>query len=194
MFTGIIESVGEILEVKEEGTNVHFLVRSEISNELKVDQSVSHEGVCLTVTELTENGHWVTAVEETMNKTNLSSWEVNKLVNLERCMKADGRFDGHIVQGHVDTTGIVKEVDQKEGSWIFTFEVDNTDLMVEKGSICINGTSLTCFDVTDRSFQITIIPFTFEHTTFQELKSNDNVNLELDILSKYIQKMTRINP
>lgn len=190
MFTGIIESVGTVLEKVEDGSNVHFKITSPISSELKVDQSVSHEGVCLTVTRLEPDAHWVTAIDETLQKSNLGNWQEGKKVNLERCMKADGRFDGHIVQGHVDTTATVKSIEEKDGSWVFSFH-SNTDLMVDKGSICINGTSLTCFDVNDDGFSVAIIPYTYEHTTFHQLKVGDGVNIEFDILGKYIQKMMK---
>ena len=189
MFTGIVECVGEVLEVENSGTNRHFKIRSPITDNLKVDQSVSHQGVCLTVTKLEENAHWVTAIKETIDKTDLDIWKVGRKVNLERCMKADDRFDGHIVQGHVDTTAKVVRLEAQEGSWLFTFEVSNTDLIVEKGSICINGTSLTCFDVRERNFSVAIIPYTYEHTTFHQLSVEDAVNIEFDILGKYIQKM-----
>jgi len=191
MFTGIIETVGEIGEVRQDQGNTHFFVRSPLSAELKVDQSVAHEGVCLTVTKLEAGGHWVTAIDETMRKTNLGKWEAGKKVNVERCMKADGRFDGHIVQGHVDTTGQVAAIQEQNGSWLFSFLVPNTHLIVEKGSICINGTSLTCFDVQERSFSVAIIPYTYAHTTFGQLCLGDQVNLEFDILGKYIEKMMK---
>ncbi len=190
MFTGIIESVGTVLEKVEDGSNVHFKITSSISSELKVDQSVSHEGVCLTVTRLEPDAHWVTAIDETLKKSNLGNWQEGKKVNLERCMKADGRFDGHIVQGHVDATATVKSIEEMDGSWVFSFD-SKTELMVDKGSICINGTSLTCFDVTDSGFSVAIIPYTYEHTTFHQLKVGDGVNIEFDILGKYIQKMLK---
>jgi riboflavin synthase len=189
MFTGIIESVGQILEIVDEGANRHFRIGSDLSSELKVDQSLAHEGVCLTVTKCDETSHWVTAIDETLKKSNVGAWTPNRFVNLERCMKADGRFDGHIVQGHVDTIARVKSIQSQDGSWLFTFEVDSTDLIVEKGSVCLNGTSLTCFNVTSNSFSVAIIPYTYEHTTFGKLKPEDQVNIEFDILGKYIQKM-----
>lgn len=189
MFTGIIETVGKIVEIRQDGTNLHFCISSNISDELKVDQSVAHEGVCLTVTAVEAGKHWVTAIEETLRRSTLGQWTVGQAVNLERCMKADGRYDGHIVQGHVDTTAIVASIQAKDGSWLFTFTVKDTLLIVEKGSICINGTSLTCFDVTDNSFSVAIIPYTYAHTTFSELKAGDKVNIEFDILGKYVQKM-----
>lgn len=191
MFTGIVECVGVVKEVQREGSNIHFLIESEISHELKVDQSVSHEGVCLTVTKLVSGGHWVTAIQETLDKSNLVAWEKGKKVNLERCMKADGRFDGHIVQGHVDDVAKVIGVKNEEGSYLFSFQVSNTNLIVEKGSVCLNGTSLTCFNVADRSFSVAIIPYTFDHTTFGQLSEGDSVNIEFDILGKYIQKIVK---
>jgi len=189
MFTGIIETVGEIIDVRAEGSNKHFKVRSSICDQLKIDQSVAHQGVCLTVTKLEEASHWVTAIAETLEKSNSDDWQVGTKLNLERCMKADGRFDGHIVQGHVDQTAHISSIDEKEGSYIFTFQLDNTKLIVEKGSICINGTSLTCFDVNENSFSVAIIPYTYEHTTFSELSIDNQVNIEFDILGKYVQKM-----
>lgn len=189
MFTGIIESVGQILEIKKEGTNCHFRIESRLSAELKVDQSVAHEGVCLTVTKCDKNSHWVTAINETLMKSNLRKWDIGKFVNLERCMKADGRFDGHIVQGHVDDTGSVTDIQNQQGSWLFSFSVASTQLIVEKGSVCLNGTSLTCFNVSEQAFSVAIIPYTFEHTTFGKLKVGDQVNIEFDILGKYLQKM-----
>ncbi len=189
MFTGIVESVGHVREIRSEGTNKHFKIQSAISPQLKVDQSVAHEGVCLTVTQVEADSHWVTAIAETLAKSNLNNWADGKAVNLERCMKADGRFDGHIVQGHVDTTAMVRSIHSQDGSWLFTFDVENTNLIVEKGSVCINGTSLTCFDVTGHSFSVAIIPYTYAHTTFGQLQVGDAVNIEFDILGKYVQKM-----
>lgn len=189
MFTGIIETIGKIVEVRLEGSNKHFKVKSKISPELKVDQSVAHQGICLTVTTLEEGTHWVTAIAETLEKSNVVSWKVGVKLNLERCIKVDGRFDGHIVQGHVDQVAEVIDIRDKEGSHSFSFRIDNTKLIVEKGSVCINGTSLTCFDVTEDSFSSAIIPFTYRHTTFSELSVGDNVNIEFDILGKYLQKM-----
>lgn len=192
MFTGIIETVGEIVEISSKGSNKHFLVRSEIGDELSVDQSVAHEGVCLTVTRIEKGGHWVTAIDETLVKSNAAHWEVGTRVNLERCMKADGRFDGHIVQGHVDGMVRVKQIQEKEGSWLFTFETESTKLIVEKGSVCLNGTSLTCFDVGQNAFSVAIIPYTFENTTFSRLLEGSTVNIEFDILGKYVQKMVSL--
>lgn len=189
MFTGIIETVGEVREIRQDRGNTHFFVRSSLSADLKIDQSLAHEGVCLTVTQVEAGGHWVTAIQETLRKSNLGKWTVGKSVNLERCMKADGRFDGHIVQGHVDTTAQVVAREERNGSWLFTFAVPTTELIVEKGSVCINGTSLTCFDVQAQAFSVAIIPYTYAHTTFGQLHVGDQVNLEFDILGKYVQKM-----
>ena len=165
---------------------MHFAISSSISDELKIDQSVSHNGVCLTVTKVEDGKHWVTAIDETMKKSNLGGVGVDSQINLERCMKADGRFDGHIVQGHVDTTAVVKEIKDENGSWLFTFELNEEGLVVEKGSICINGTSLTCFNVGKKIFSVAIIPYTFEHTNFNQLAVGSSVNIEFDIIGKYI--------
>ncbi len=191
MFTGIIESVGEIEEIKIEGTNKHFLVASNISNELKIDQSVSHNGVCLTVTKVIERRHWVTAIDETLQKSNLGKCIAGDKLNLERCMLANGRFDGHIVQGHVDQTGVCTNIQEVDGSWLFDFEYDASvgNLTVEKGSIAINGVSLTCFNSTKNSFRVAIIPYTFEFTNFHQLKINQSVNLEFDVIGKYVKRI-----
>jgi riboflavin synthase len=189
MFTGIIEALGKIEEIHEEGSNHHIIISSDISRELKVDQSVAHDGVCLTVTAQTDQHHQVTAIRETLDKSNLRNWKPGHEVNLERCMKADGRFDGHIVQGHVDGTATVAEVTEEDGSWLYRFKLQDTSLMVDKGSICINGTSLTCFDVESDSFKVAIIPYTYHHTNFNGLKPGDAVNLEFDVIGKYVRKM-----
>jgi len=188
MFTGIIESVGIVREIIPQGSNLNFRIESAISKELKPDQSVAHNGVCLTVVEITENRHYVTAVAETLSKTNLGNWKINDLVNLERSLKIGDRLDGHFVQGHVDTTGVCTSRKNLEGSWIFRFRFPEAfaGLIIEKGSICINGVSLTVFDVSENSFSVTIIPFTYEHTSFNRLKENDPVNLEFDVLGKYL--------
>ncbi|WP_424961774.1 riboflavin synthase [Ekhidna sp.] len=193
MFTGIVETVGKVEEISEEGTNVHFAISSSISDELKIDQSVSHNGVCLTVTKVEGGKHWVTAIDETMKKSNLGALKIDSRVNLERCMKADGRFDGHIVQGHVDTTAVVKKIKDEAGSWVFTFELEKEGLVVEKGSICINGTSLTCFNVEKKIFSVAIIPYTFEHTNFNQLAVGSTVNIEFDIIGKYIHLIINKN-
>ena len=191
MFTGIIETVGIVQSIKKSGTNVDFTIQSKISHELKVDQSVAHNGVCLTVTELAEDWHKVTAVEETLLKTNLNDLKVGDIINLERCMVANGRFDGHIVQGHVDQIGKCTGKEERDGSWLFNFEYDISlgNVTVEKGSICINGISLTCFNSQDGKFSVTIIPYTMEHTSFKTLQIDEVVNLEFDIIGKYVSKL-----
>ncbi|UZD23609.1 riboflavin synthase [Algoriphagus halophytocola] len=193
MFTGIIESFGTIKEITQDGTNVHFDLESNLAPELKIDQSLAHDGVCLTVVQTTPQEYRVTAIEETMQKTNLANWGVGKKVNLERCMPANGRFDGHIVQGHVDQVGKIKTISNQNGSWLFDLEFDpaSGNVTVEKGSITINGTSLTCFNSGPGRFSVAIIPYTYEHTNFHELKPGDLVNLEFDILGKYIQRIIR---
>lgn len=191
MFTGIIEGLGKVKDIKTEGSNTHFVLSCDFLTELKIDQSLSHNGVCLTVVDITKDSYAVTAVEETLKKTNLGNVGIGNLVNLERCMPANGRFDGHIVQGHVDTIGKVLDIENRDGSWLIDFKlvVEQSHLIVEKGSITINGVSLTCFDVREDGFKVTIIPYTWEHTTFHKLKVGDSVNLEFDIVGKYIQKM-----
>ena len=191
MFTGIIETPGEVVGITKEGTNVHFDIKSSISEELKIDQSVAHSGVCLTVVKLEGDVHTVTAIDETLQKTNLGDWEVGTIVNIERCMVANGRFDGHIVQGHVDQIGEMVKVQEQDGSWLFDFKYDPAlgNVTVEKGSICINGTSLTCFNSEEGSFRVAIIPYTYEHTNFNQLKPGDAVNLEFDIVGKYVKRL-----
>ncbi|OOG72219.1 riboflavin synthase [Algoriphagus sp. A40] len=193
MFTGIIESFGIIEKIVREGSNVHFFLSSKITTELKIDQSLSHDGVCLTVVAVEQDTYQVTAIDETLQKTNLSGWSVGKKVNLERCMPANGRFDGHIVQGHVDQTGVVKRISDENGSWVFDFEYDQNlaNVTVEKGSITVNGTSLTCFNSGPGRFSVAIIPYTYEHTNFHQLQSGDLVNLEFDIVGKYIARMIK---
>jgi riboflavin synthase len=191
MFTGIIETVGEVMAIKQEGTNKHFKVASKISTELKVDQSVSHDGVCLTVVWVGDGFHWVVAIQETLQKSNLDLVQEGDKINLERCMVANGRFDGHIVQGHVDQVGKVKSIQDQKGSWLFTFTYDQAlgNITVEKGSISVNGVSLTCFNSKDGEFSVAIIPYTFENTGFQKLKVGDTVNLEFDIIGKYVKRL-----
>lgn len=191
MFTGIIETTGEVIQGTPAGTNLTFQVRSSLAPHLKVDQSLSHNGVCLTVTALEGETYYVTAVEETLLKTNLGQLAPGSVVNLERCMPADGRFDGHIVQGHVDQTGVCTHVQEREGSWLYDFTFDGSlgNILVEKGSICINGVSLTVFNAEPDSFRVTIIPYTYEHTNFHALRAGDTVNLEFDILGKYMQRI-----
>jgi riboflavin synthase len=191
MFTGIIETIGLVTDLNKEGSNVHFRVGSSISKELKIDQSISHSGVCLTVVKVDGEAHWVTAIDETLQKSNLGDLKVGGKINLERCMVNNGRFDGHIVQGHVDQTAIVTSILPQAGSWLFNFEYDPIfeNITVEKGSIAVNGISLTCFNSEKNSFTVAIIPYTFEHTNFHELKTGDIVNLEFDIIGKYVKRL-----
>lgn len=191
MFTGIVESIGRVERMERKGTNAHIQFSSPISHELKVDQSVSHNGVCLTVVNVSGNTHSIVAVDETLSKSNLGKMKTGDVVNLERCMKADGRFDGHIVQGHVDQVAECVSIREQGGSWLFDFVYDPSsgNLTVEKGSICVNGISLTCFNARDNGFTVAIIPYTFEHTNFHGLRTGDIVNLEFDIIGKYIQRL-----
>ncbi len=190
MFTGIIEATGAVSAIETDGGNVHFFIRSEMTKELKVDQSVAHNGVCLTVVEIKNDIYKVTAINETLEKTNLGKLKFGDVVNLERSMASHGRFDGHVVQGHVDQVAICNSVTEQNGSYVYQFEVaGGTNLIVEKGSICINGISLTCFNVTNSNFEVAIIPFTFEHTNISQVKAESSVNIEFDILGKYVQKM-----
>lgn len=190
MFTGIIETLGRVEKIEREGTNVHFTIVSPISKDLKIDQSVSHNGVCLTVVKQDETSHVVTAIDETLLKTNLNDWRVGDEVNLERAMPAHARLDGHMVQGHVDMTGVCTHVEDKNGSWLFSFQYNMTPqyLLVNKGSICINGVSLTVVNPIKDTFSVAIIPYTFEHTTFHNLKIGDRINLEFDVIGKYIAR------
>jgi riboflavin synthase len=191
MFTGIIETIGRVLEIQNEATNSHFKIGSTISHELKIDQSVSHDGVCLTVVKIEDGCHWVTAIQETLQKSNLGKLKKNDAVNLERCMLNNGRFDGHIVQGHVDQTAIIRSIKDVDGSWLYTFEYDPSlgNVTVEKGSIAINGVSLTCFNSKDAEFTVAIIPYTHEHTNFHQFKVGTIVNLEFDIIGKYVKRL-----
>lgn len=193
MFTGIIEAIGKVESIDTEGTNKTFKVRSDISNELKIDQSLAHNGVCLTVTSVNDGVHSVTAIEETLIKSNIGALAVGGVLNLERCMASDGRFDGHIVQGHVDQTAVCESVEEKEGSWIydFTYDPDQGNVTVEKGSVTVNGISLTCFNSRLGGFTVAIIPYTYEHTNFHKLTKGDVVNLEFDIIGKYIARITK---
>ena len=191
MFTGIVETIGEVLKVETEGSNKTFTLRSTLTPELKIDQSLNHNGVCLTVVAVKEDTYQVTAIEETLNKTNLGQLKEGSKANLERCMPANGRFDGHIVQGHVDQTAICKRIEERDGSWLFDFEYDASlgNMTVEKGSICINGVSLTVFNSEANSFRVAIIPYTYSFTNFHQLQEGDTVNLEFDILGKYIKRI-----
>ncbi len=191
MFTGIIEDMGRIVSLEQEAGNLHLTVASAISAELKIDQSVAHNGVCLTVVGLQSHTHTVTAIAETLSKTNLGSLQVNDQVNLERCTRVGDRLDGHIVQGHVDQTGTCVSVVEQNGSWLFTFRYSPgpSQVVVEKGSVCINGISLTAFNARDNLFSVAIIPYTWQHTNMQHLRAGDVVNLEFDIIGKYVARM-----
>ncbi len=194
MFTGIIETLGEIINIEKNQENVTFTLKSSLSPELKIDQSLAHNGVCLTVTHTNHHDqHTVTAIYETLQKTNLSDWQIGNKINLERCMLMNGRLDGHIVQGHADQTGICTHIEDQNGSWRYTFEYDTVteNITVEKGSICVNGTSLTVINSKNNGFSVAIIPYTYEFTNFHQLKVGDKVNLEFDIIGKYVQKMYR---
>lgn len=188
MFTGIIETTGTVKEVIPNGSNKSFWIESGLSSQFRVDQSVNHSGVCLTIEEIRGNSHRVTAIDETLQKTNLGDWQPESLINLERCLQLNDRLDGHIVQGHVDATGSCIKKKEKDGSWEFEFEFPKkfSELIIEKGSICVNGISLTAFDVKKKSFRVAIIPYTFEHTNIKEVKEGDMVNLEFDMVGKYI--------
>ena len=191
MFTGIIEEMGEVLGLRPDGTNVHIRVRAAMTPELKIDQSVAHNGVCLTVVDIQDDTYEVTAIEETLKRTNLGDWKPGSYVNLERCMTAGGRFDGHIVQGHVDTTATCVSVEERDGSWNFHFEYDRGEgrITVEKGSITINGVSLTVVDSSSEGFSVSIIPFTYEQTNFKDIQKGTRVNLEFDIVGKYVARL-----
>ena len=195
MFTGIIETTGKVVELKKDRGNLHLYVQSSISNELKIDQSVSHNGVCLTVVELDEDTHRVTAIDETLKKTNLGLLQVGDEINLERCTKIGDRLDGHIVQGHVDQTGECVSAEEQNGSWLYTFKYvpSKNNLVVEKGSICINGISLTAFNAEKNLFSVAIIPYTHQHTNIKQVKRGSLVNLEFDIIGKYVARMVEFN-
>jgi riboflavin synthase len=190
MFTGIIEQLGSIKAVQAQGGNKTFWVASPLSQHLKVDQSIAHNGVCLTVEAVQEGMHQVTAIAETLAKTNLGTWEAGTLINLERCMMLNGRLDGHLVQGHVDTVAKCMSVTDKQGSWEYRFAFDHqfAPLVIEKGSITLNGTSLTVFDVTDNGFSVAIIPYTYQHTNIHSVQVGTAVNIEFDLLGKYVQR------
>jgi len=192
MFTGIIETLGKVVDLKHDQGNLHITVESGIAAELKIDQSVAHNGVCLTVVALADGKHTVTAIEETLNKTNIGHLKTGDLVNLERCMQMNARLDGHIVQGHVDQTATCIAFNELDGSWEYTFEYDAStgNVTVEKGSICINGISLTVVNSTENVFSVAIIPYTFEHTNLQHVRTGSVVNLEFDIIGKYVARLT----
>jgi len=191
MFTGIIEAQAQVINIQEEGTNKHFTLTCPFVAELKIDQSVAHNGVCLTVVDLQPDNYTVTAIDETLQKTNLNDLTVGDAVNLERCMAANGRFDGHIVQGHVDQTAVCTEVKNQDGSWLFTFEYDPApgNITVEKGSVCVNGISLTVVNSGPSNFSVAIIPYTYEHTNLNTVNPGTRVNLEFDIIGKYIARI-----
>ncbi|TAF72550.1 MAG: riboflavin synthase [Bacteroidetes bacterium] len=191
MFSGIIESLGKVESIQANKGNLTFKILSLLANELKIDQSVAHNGVCLTVVNIENTYYEVTAIAETLEKTNLGTLNVGDWVNLERCIRLNDRLDGHIVQGHVDQTGICTKAQEQNGSWLYSFEYDASkgNVTVEKGSVCVNGVSLTVVNSTQNGFSVAIIPYTYEHTTFQFLKPGDAVNLEFDILGKYIARL-----
>ncbi|NNG10762.1 MAG: riboflavin synthase [Arenibacter sp.] len=194
MFTGIIETLGEVKKLEQEGGNLHLTIASPITQELKIDQSVAHNGVCLTVVKIEDDHYTVTAIEETLQKTNLEDLEVGEGVNLERAMVLGARLDGHIVQGHVDQTGRCTKIEEKDGSWFFTFEYDPqlNNVTIEKGSITIDGTSLTVVDSQKNNFSVAIIPYTFEHTRFKNYKVGTRVNLEFDVVGKYVSRLLEL--
>lgn len=193
MFTGIVETTGKVVKIEREGGNIHFTVETPIASELRVDQSVSHDGVCLTSVHVDKqlNQYRVTAIQETLDKTNMRTWQVGYRVNLERCMRIDGRLDGHIVQGHVDQTAVCTRVEEFDGSWKFYFKYDKgpKNITVDKGSITVNGVSLTVVDSEPDMFSVAIIPYTYEHTNFGDFKEGSVVNLEFDIIGKYVARL-----
>jgi riboflavin synthase len=194
MFTGIIEDIGSVVKISTKNKNKTFWIESSISKELKIDQSLSHSGVCLTVEDVKNDTHKVTAIDETLKKTNLDNWKMGDLINLERCLQMNGRLDGHIVQGHVDATGICKSRKETGGSWEFSFEFPKqfSHLVIEKGSICLNGISLTAFNVKKKSFSVAIIPYTFEHTNIKNIFPKSKVNLEFDMIGKYVTRLIKL--
>ena len=196
MFTGIIETLGTIQEIRKDKDNLHISVHSTINEELKIDQSVSHNGICLTVVAITESSYTVTAIRETIEKTNLSDWKTGDPLNLERAMKLGDRLDGHLVQGHVDQTGICTKVEEANGSWYFSFEYDAkfNNLTIEKGSITVNGVSLTVVNSKKNEFSVAIIPYTYAHTNFQTFKPGTRINLEFDVIGKYVSRLYGLAP
>lgn len=195
MFTGIIENIGVVSNLKKEFDNLHITIKSTITNELKIDQSVAHNGVCLTVVDLNKDEYTVTAIKETLDKTSFGTLKINDKVNLERAMMLGDRLDGHIVQGHVDQTAVCTNVEEANGSWMFTFSYNSSlnNITIEKGSITINGTSLTVVNSKKDSFSVAIIPYTYEHTNFNSFKKGTVVNLEFDVLGKYVAKLLELN-
>jgi riboflavin synthase len=195
MFTGIIETLGKIVNIEKEGTNIHFTVQSNFTQELKIDQSVAHNGVCLTVVSINDDEYVVTAIQETLEKTSLRNLSINSVVNLERGMKLGDRLDGHIVQGHVDQVGKCISIKEENGSWVFTFKYDESlgNVTIEKGSVTVNGTSLTVVNSKRNEFSVAIIPYTFENTIFKNLKIDDIINLEFDVIGKYVARLQNRN-
>ena len=195
MFTGIVETIGIIKDIQKDQENLHLTIESKITNELKIDQSVAHNGICLTVVAVKENQYTITAIKETIEKTTIENWKKNDLVNLERAMILGSRLDGHIVQGHVDQIGYCKEIKEADGSWYFTFEYDKSlkNVTIEKGSITINGTSLTVVNSKLNEFSVAIIPYTYENTVFSTLKVGDAINLEFDVIGKYVKRLSELN-
>ena len=190
MFTGIIEATGVVTSAKKEGTSIRLAIRAPFTSELKVDQSVSHNGVCLTVEKVSGQEYEVVAIEETLLRSNLGQLKTGDKVNLERCLKIGDRLDGHFVQGHVDETAVCSSVQDREGSWLYTFRLQSpSDLIVEKGSVCVNGVSLTVVDAGQDFFSVAVIPYTFEHTNFKSLVEGSKVNLEYDVIGKYVKRM-----
>lgn len=189
MFTGIIEQLATIKKIVKENENLQITLQADFVNELKIDQSVAHNGICLTVVAIENNTYTVTAIKETILKTTIGFWDLTTKVNVERCMQMNGRLDGHIVQGHVDTTGKCTHIEDQNGSWKYTFEYTDKQVTVDKGSITINGVSLTVVDSKKQSFSVCIIPYTYEHTNFHQLKIGNAINLEFDIIGKYVSKL-----
>ena len=191
MFTGIIETLGTVKALEKDGDNIHITIQSNLTNELKIDQSVAHNGICLTVVNIDNDSYTVTAIKETIDKTNLSNWSVNDVVNLERAMKLGDRLDGHIVQGHVDQIAVCKNIEEANGSWYFTFEYDKNlhNITIEKGSITVNGVSLTVVNSKENEFSVAIIPYTYEHTNFHDFKVGTKINLEFDVIGKYVARL-----
>lgn len=194
MFTGIIESLGTVKEVRQDQDNLHLTISSTLTPELKIDQSVAHNGICLTVVAIDADAYTVTAIRETIEKTNIGDWKIGNSVNLERAMKLGDRLDGHIVQGHVDQTGICKSVENANGSWYYTFEYDEnfSNITIEKGSITVNGVSLTVVNSKKNEFSVAIIPYTYEHTNFNSFQVGTKVNLEFDVIGKYVARLNQM--
>ena len=195
MFTGIIEAFGKVVDLKKDQENLHISLESSLTQELKIDQSLAHNGVCLTIVNTTADQYSVTSIQETLEKSNLGTVKMGDLINLERAMIMNSRLDGHIVQGHVDQIGFCTEIDFREGSWVFDFEYDQNlnNITVEKGSICVNGVSLTVVNSLQNKFSVAIIPYTYEHTNFHKIQKGDTVNLEFDMIGKYISKLHRLH-